>query len=158
MVHIVRLDGKHYSGWQVRAGPRDAQKTVYFSDKKYGGREAAEAAAKQALSDIEAKAPPVRPKNGPRANKQANNKSGVVGVRPAYRRGSKQSENTYLYIQASWSEGGIPCCAAYSTTKHGLLEAVRLALEARAKGTKTPVELTPRQAWERMRHLVTERG
>jgi hypothetical protein len=152
---IQQINHGATQGYQVRVGPRHASLTKFFAIKKHGGPRKALARARQAEADLLLQAEPLAPRDGPRAKPGANNTSGVVGIRPRY---AVFSETPYLYFVVSWSEAGRARCTSFSAEKHGLLGALKLALERRASATGTPHELTPRQAWRRMKHLVVERG
>ena len=158
----VRIDHNYTHGWQVRVGPVGPdQVTSFFADRKHGGVEAAGRAADAAMGAMAQGAPAERPRHGARSKAQSNNTSGIIGIRPVYRRGKygkAKSKSLYLYMQVSWSEHGTPCCSAFSAHKHGVLGAVEMALTRRQEKTGALLNLTPRQAWNRMRHLTVGRA
>lgn len=147
---IHRLQFGRTNGFQVRVGPR----SKLFSIRKLGGESQALRLAKQyerALK-IEHPSPSMRGRPGPRANVSKINTSGLVGLRAVHVNYSDFGVPT-LCIQASWSKKGHAGSTNISTTKHGVLEAVRLAILARERGAGMIVGLTPRQAW-----LILKRG
>lgn len=81
---------------------------------------------------------------------QANNRSGVAGIRALY----SNTEDPVLYIQASWRRRGKPGSTWFSTEKHGRIGAVELAIAARERGSGKPVGLTPRQVWARIQYSL----
>lgn len=138
-------------GYQVRVGPRHAALTKFFAVRKYGGARKALAQARAAEAELRKIAPPTLPRTGPRVTAQANNSSGLVGIRPRY---VMFSEHPYLYFVASWSVKGKPCSTSFSANKHGMLEALKLAMQRREQATGARYDLTPRQAFNRMKHLI----
>ena len=141
-------------GYQVRVGPRHASLTKFFAVRKYGGQRKALAQAKAAEADLRKIAEPVSQRRGARLIEQANNTSGLVGIRPRY---ELYSEHPYLYFVASWSVDGKASSTSYSAEKHGMMGALKMAMTRREKATGTTYSMTPRQAWNRMRHLVSGR-
>lgn len=148
---IQRIEHGSTNGYQVRVGPRHASLTKFFAVRKYGGIRKALAEARAAEVVMRDEAPPTSPRRGPRSTAQANNTSGLIGVRPRY---SLFSAKPYLYFVASWSKGGKAFATSYSAEKHGVLGALQLAMKRREKATGTGQELTPRQALNRMKHLL----
>jgi len=141
-------------GYQVRVGPRSASVTRFFAVRKYGGARKALAQAKLAETELRKIAEPTSPRNGARVIAASNNTSGLVGIRPRY---VMFSEHPYLYIVASWSQNGRACSTSFSAERHGLVGAIKLAMERRSKATGVPCDLTPRQALNRMKHLLSAR-
>ena len=148
---IQPINSGSTQGFQVRVGPRHAALTKFFALRKYGGARKALAHAKAAEAKLLKIAEPTLPRTGARLTAQANNTSGLVGIRPRY---VLFSDHPYLYIVASWSVNGKPRCTSYSAEKHGLLGALAMAMARREKATGVRYEITPRQAWNRMKHLV----
>jgi hypothetical protein len=148
---IQRIEHGSTNGFQVRVGPRHAALTKFFAVRKYGGIRKALAEARAAESVMREQAPPSAPRTGPRKTRQANNTSGVVGVRPRY---TMFAETPYLYFVASWSKGGKAFCTSYSAEKHGMLNALKMAMERREKATGMRYEISPRKAFNLMRHLI----
>jgi hypothetical protein len=140
------------NGYQVRVGPRHASLTKFFAVRKYGGVRKALAHARAAEIELRKIALPTAERHGPRTNAQANNSSGVVGIRPRY---EMFSEHPYLYFVASWSMNGKACSTSFSANKHGMVGALKLAMERREKATGVRYDFTARQALNRMRHLIT---
>jgi hypothetical protein len=141
-------------GYQVRVGPRSASVTRFFALRKYGGARKALAQAKLAEIELRKTAEPTSPRKGPRSIAASNNTSGLVGIRPRY---VVFSDTPYLYIVASWSKDGRACSTSFSAERHGLVGAIKLAIERRTKATGVACTLTPRQALNRMKHLLIER-
>jgi hypothetical protein len=141
-------------GYQVRVGPRNASVTRFFALRKYGGARKALAQAKLAEVELSKIAEPTSPRSGARVIAAANNTSGLVGIRPRY---VLFSEHPYLYIVASWSENGRACSTSFSAERHGLIAAIKMAMDRRAKATGVRSDLSPRQALNRMKHLLSER-
>lgn len=141
-------------GYQVRVGPRHASLTKFFAVRKYGGVRKALAKAREAEIELVKLAPPATPRSGARVVAQANNTSGVIGIRPRY---VMFSEHPYLYFVASWSVDGKAQTTSFSAERHGKLTALTMAMARREKATGTRYELTPRQALNRMQHLLSAR-
>ena len=150
---IQHIDHGSTQGYQVRVGPRHASMTKFFAVRKYGGVRKALARAKAAEADMLKIAPPTSPREGPRSAAQANNTSGVVGIRPRYVQFSK---NSYLYFVSSWSVEGKPHSTSFSTARHGKMQALKMAMNKRETETGVKYELTPRQAMNRMKHLLRD--
>jgi hypothetical protein len=148
---IQHIDSGSTQGYQVRVGPRHAALTKFFAVRKYGGARKALAQAKAAEVKMQKVALPTTDRHGPRRVAQANNTSGLVGIRPRW---ELFSDHPYLYFVASWSTKGKACSTSYSAEKHGKIGALELAMQRREKATGARYDLTPRQAWNRMRHLV----
>ena len=141
-------------GYQVRVGPRHAALTKFFAERKYGGKRKALAQARAAEADLQKIAPPTAHRSGARISAQANNTSGLVGIRPRY---VLFSEHPYLYFVASWSVDGKAHSTSFSAERHGKLIALQMAMERREKATGVRYALTPRQALNRMKHLLSRR-
>ena len=148
---IQPINSGSTQGYQVRVGPRHAALTKFFAVRKYGGARKALARARAAEAELLKIALPTTDRHGARNAAQANNTSGLVGIRPRY---VQFSEHPYLYFVASWSVNGKACSTSYSAEKHGKIGALQLAMERRAKATGVRYDVTPRQAWNRMKHLV----
>ncbi len=151
---IQRIDYGSTQGYQVRVGPRHAALTKFFAVRKYGGARKALAQARIAEAELRKLAPPTAPREGPRVVAQANNTSGLVGIRPRY---VMFSEHPYLYFVASWSINGKACSTSFSAERHGKLIALKMAMDKREKATGIKYEVTPRQALNRMKHLLSAR-
>jgi len=149
---IQRIESGSTNGYQVRVGPRHASVTKFFAVRKYGGKRKALAEARAAEIELRKTVPPTATRVGPRTTVSASNTSGVVGIRPRY---TLFADTPYLSFVASWSKNGKAYCTSYSAERHGMLEALKLAMERRAKATGVRYDLTPRQALNRMKHLLT---
>lgn len=145
---------KHGStqGYQVRVGPRHASMTKFFAVRKYGGARKALAHARAAEIELQKIAPPTTSREGARLHAQANNTSGVVGIRPRY---VMFSDTPYLYFVASWSVDRKACSTSFSAERHGKLEALKMAMERREKATGVKYAFSPRQALNKMKHLIS---
>ena len=148
---IQKIESGSTNGYQVRVGPRHAALTKFFAVRKYGGVRKALAEARAAEVLMQQNAQPTSPREGARSTAQANNTSGLVGVRPRY---TLFSETPYLYFVASWSKNGKPYCTSFSAEKHGTLGALKLAMERREKATGMRYNLSPRRALNKMKHLI----
>lgn len=148
---IQQINHGSTQGYQVRVGPRHAAMTKFFAVRKYGGARKALAQAKAAEVKMQKVALPTSDRHGARKVAQANNKSGLVGIRPRW---ELFSEHPYLYFVASWSVNGKACSTSYSAEKHGKIGALTLAMERREKATGVRYAMTPRQAWNRMKYLI----
>ena len=139
-------------GYQVRVGPRHASMTKFFAVRKYGGMRKALAQARAAEAELQKIAEPTTPRKGARVVAQANNTSGLIGIRPRY---VLFSEHPYLYFIASWSVNGTARSTGFSAERHGKLGALKMAMDRREKATGIKYDLTPRQALNRMKHLLS---
>jgi AP2 domain len=148
---IQQINSGSTQGYQVRVGPRHASMTKFFAVRKYGGQRKALAQAKAAEVQMQKVALPITSRSGARLVAQANNTSGLVGIRPRY---ELFSEHPYLYFVASWSKNGKACSTSFSAEKHGKIGALQLAMERREKATGVRYSVSPRQAWNRMKHLI----
>lgn len=139
MRNITRMDnpkfkGKVYHAWAVRFGDGGSKLCEYFGDSKYGGKEKALEAAKRFRDEKEKELTPIfKMLKLRRMNRR--NKSGVVGVHKADKLTRKRSGKTYSYSHwiASWFDPvlGKKRNKAFSISKYGEAEALRLALKAR---------------------------
>jgi hypothetical protein len=148
---IQRIEYGSTNGYQVRVGPRHAALTKFFAVRKYGGVRKALAEARAAETELQQTAPPAASRAGPRKTAQANNTSGLVGVRPRY---TMFGDTPYLAFVVSWSKGGKAYCTSYSAEKHGMLGALKLAMERREKATGVGYDMSPRKALNLMKHLI----
>ena len=148
---IQRIESGSTNGYQVRVGPRHAALTKFFAVRKYGGVRKALAEARAAEITLQKSAQPTSPREGARSTTQANNTSGLIGVRPRY---VMFSDTPYLYFVASWCQGGKACSTSFSAEKHGTLGALKMAMERREKATGMRYDLSPRKALNRMKHLI----
>ncbi len=139
-------------GYQVRVGPRQASMTKFFAVRKYGGKRKALAQARAAEAELQKIAPETTPRKGARVVAQANNTSGVIGVRPRY---VMFSDHPYLCFVASWSVNGKASSTSFSAARHGTMAALKMAMDKRQKATGVGFAITPRQALNRMKHLLS---
>jgi len=139
-------------GYQVRVGPRHASLTKFFAVRKYGGVRKALAQARAAEVELQKIAAPTSSRKGARVVTQANNTSGVIGIRPRY---VMFSEHPYLYFVASWSVNGKARSTSFSAERHGKIAALKMAMDRREKATGVKYDLTPKQALNKMKHLLS---
>ena len=149
---IQQINYGSTQGYQVRVGPRHASMTKFFAVRKYGGARKALAQARVAEAELQKLAAPITPRKGARVVAQANNTSGLIGIRPRY---VLFSEHPYLYFIASWSVNGKARSTGYSAERHGKLVALKMAMDRREKATGIKYDLTPKQALSRMKHLLS---
>lgn len=149
---IQQINHGSTQGYQVRVGPRHASMTKFFAVRKYGGVRKALAQARLAEAEFRKIALPTVSRKGARVVKQANNTSGVIGIRPRY---VLFSEHPYLYFVASWSINGKAQSTSFSAERHGKLAALKMAMDRREKATGVKYDLTPKQALNRMKHLLS---
>ena len=102
---IQRIESGSTNGFQVRVGPRHASLTKFFAVRKYGGARKALAEARVAEAALQRDAAPTSPRVGPRITAQANNTSGLIGVRPRY---TMFSDTPYLYSAVSYTHLTLP--------------------------------------------------
>ena len=149
---IQQIDSGSTQGYQVRVGPRLGGLTKFFAVRKYGGAKKALAQAKAAERLLQKLVPAPVSRSGARVKAPANNSSGVVGVRPRY---TLYSDHPYLSFVASWSVDGKSYSTSFAAEKHGLMGALTMAMQKREKATGVRYAITPRQAMNRMKHLIT---
>jgi hypothetical protein len=156
MAHVVRIDSKHTHGHQARISrPGRKALTRLYSDRKYGGFEGSLKAAKKGLKELQALISPPHPVLGKRGALQANNPSGIAGVRVMVSK--PLSDSPRLFIQASWMHNGKCGSTSYSVHRHGPLDATALALDARRRGVGLPPEgldIGAAQAWDLLRESI----
>lgn len=141
--NIFRIDivpdeehpGRHPThGWQVRVKRHNEQHTKYFSDKRFGGREAALETAIEYRDELLEELP--EPLDPVRASAEARSKTGVIGLNFCYK--DDGSGKLKPYVQISWiNEDEKRRAAAFSVNKWNLRRAVWKACtqlyEARAE-------------------------
>ena len=127
----IELSDAGARGWQVRLQRRGVKHAKYFSDRLYGGSQAAYRAAKEwrdrLLNRLDSE-DAVRT-----CRRSARNNSGVVGVARVTVVAPSGAE--YHFWQAAWSpEPGQRRCVKFSVKKYGDRRAFELAVEARQQG------------------------
>lgn len=153
--HITRIDiqpdANHPDrsathGWLVRARRQGNRVSKFFSDKKYGGREAALYENAIPYRDsLLAELP--EPEDAARKSAEARSRSGVVGLNLTFKdigNGTKKP-----YVQISWMDAhGRRKAASYSAEKWGLRRSVWNAclrlykeLDARGEAEMEPFEM-----------------
>lgn len=124
---IEQPEKKHF-GYYVRLTWRGCQYAKFFSDKKYGGKQEALAAAERYFDELDEQ----MPLDSQVGRMSVRNRSGVVGVS---RTKSVSRGHYYEYWQARWGSGNQRKSAKFSIHKYGEEQARELAIKAR-------------QAWE----------
>ena len=118
-------------GFMVRISRRDKKLNQFFSDKEYGGKRKALAAAVECYEEWVAELPPPVTSKG---IKSVRNKSGRVGVHLAVNPSYRIKGVTYNSYVAAWrSEGGQREKVSFSVEKYGKKIAYQLACLARDK-------------------------
>ena len=118
-------------GFMVRISRRDKKLNQFFSDKEYGGKRKALAAAVECYEEWVAELPPPVTSKG---IKSVRNKSGRVGVHLAVNPSYRIKGVTYNSYVAAWrSEGGQREKISFSVEKYGKKIAYQLACLAREK-------------------------
>ena len=118
-------------GFMVRISRRDKKLNQFFSDKEYGGKRKALAAAIECYEEWVAELPPPVTSKG---IKSVRNKSGRVGVHLAVNPSYRIKGVTYNSYVAAWrSEGGQREKISFSVEKYGKKIAYQLACLARDK-------------------------
>ncbi|TWU64842.1 MULTISPECIES: AP2/ERF family transcription factor [Crateriforma] len=133
--NITRIDRKTTGGYLVRVMRRGELTSWYFSDKEYGSKRKALAAAKEYRDELEGGLAGYSAKQ--LAKKQrSNNTSGVVGVRLVEEKDPRwPSQPTYRYWVAQWSpQKGVRRTKRFSVEKYGEDKAYKMAVQARKKG------------------------
>jgi len=108
-------------GWQVRIKRQKKQHTKYFSDKRFGGRDAALEKAIEYRDELLETLP--EPMDPVRRSAEARSKTGVIGLNFCWK--DDGSGTPKPYVQLSWlEEDGTRRSAAYSVRKWNLRRAV----------------------------------
>lgn len=141
------VDKHGWAGYQARFGPWKSTRSAYFSIAKYGIDEARRL-AEEAERRYVAEGPPCS-KTGPRGCLSSNNASTINGIRLCWE--TYSSGRSYLSVIATWSRDKRAHATKFSVNKHGAVEAVRLAMREREKGAGMIFDITPRQAWLRLK-------
>lgn len=133
---ISRIDqpDKHNHGWFVRVTRNGKTFSMFFADKKHGGKAKALSAAKKGYETLRAQHPPMSRKDFAQIQRRRN-KSGIVGVT---RLTKVVRGKDYHFWQATWSpaRGNIQK-KAFSISKYGEEKAKQLAIQTRKRGLKT---------------------
>lgn len=122
-------------GWYVRVSRNGTLYSKMFSDGQYGGKRAAQRAAREFNDALLAE---LGPSHVPAARQPgARNTSGEVGVSRTVTRSGKSE---VAYWQACWSEkGSRRKSVKFSIAEHGEERARQLAVQARREAIKTGV-------------------
>lgn len=133
LLHLIRFDSGTVHGWQVRMPPWFSipDYSHFFSDKLYGGADAALAQARQLRDKLFLSADlEMRVKGHTTTSK---NTSGLVGVTLAFAKG-RTGEHAYCW-KAVWSEEGGQKRKNFSVAKYGFEKALALAVKMREEKT-----------------------
>ncbi len=134
------LDEKKVHGFMVRIMRRGKMHQQFFSDKNWGGKRKARAAADARLEELKQELPDVKTTKN-RLTKR--NSSGKVGVHYAIETDKRWPDCQYSYYIASWlNEDGKRTNVKFSCNKYGDELAMELAGIARDR------EMTDREAVE----------
>lgn len=135
---ISRVDSKSTHGWFVRAYKNKETYSKLFSDKKYGGKRKALAAAQEHQVKLVKQLKKITPLPRERrlVCRDIRNSTGVLGVCRL------EKANTNGEINASYSvtwrpEPGVQKCTSFSVNKYGEKQAFQLAVELRKSKMKT---------------------
>lgn len=114
-------------GWLMRIRRGETFVQEFFSDAAYGGKRAAQRAARERYAELAASLPPPKTSEGALS---VRNSSGVVGVRLAREGTNAAGEPRESYV-ASWRENGRDRTVRFSCTAFGKRKAFQLAQLAR---------------------------
>jgi hypothetical protein len=139
MPFICRIDKRHTHAWQVRGPGKRGYHSRLFSDGRYGGREAALAAARSYRAELLDQLGPSARRNRPyphhfhEGQRLSNNKSGVTGVFRTYQyHGQTGLKQEYWGAFVSIGPSGQPYFKRfYINDERDEAEAFRLAVEFR---------------------------
>ncbi len=138
------LETGHTYGFMVRISRQGKQVNQFFSDKSYGGKKKAKAAAEARYQELVKELGPAntRPTKNVLTHR---NSTGRVGVHVAHSKESRWPGCEYWAYCASWiTEDGKRCKISFSWNKYGKKKAWELACLAREK------ELPTREAVEKL--------
>jgi hypothetical protein len=134
---ISRIDSGSTHGWFVRGYRHGKTYSRLFSDKKWGGREPAWAAAlkhHEQLLDELSKIPP-RPRPRRLVLRDSRNTTGVLGVCRTIKRSASGTLNECYSV--SWRPApGVQKCTSFSIRKYGEKKAFQLAVRHRREMLK----------------------
>lgn len=125
------IEDRKIHGFMVRIMRRGRMHQQFFSDKKFGGKRKAKAAAEERLLELREHLPQVKSQKN---RMTARNQSGKVGVHYAIETDSRWEDCQYSYYIASWlDKDGKRINVKFSCNKHGDELAWELACIAREK-------------------------
>jgi len=128
---IVRIDSDARSthGWQVRI--YHTHHTKFFSDRRYGGTDAARTAARHYHETYMQQHPADSARSGPRPRRQSNNTSGINGVHYSFTRWHNERERRWYWAASYRNERGEPRNRRFYVQTHGFDGAKKLAIAFR---------------------------
>jgi len=137
--NLFRIDTGRTHGWQVRIIRNGERHTKLFSDKKYGGEEAAYEKALAHRNEMLEELPDL-PDEGPlhtdevhERRWEAVTRTGVKGIGFTMTTYSRATDAKRPYITAHWPGEDRWRCTSFSIVKHGLRGALNEAAEALAE-------------------------
>ena len=134
---VIRIDSDSTHGWQVRVYRDGKTFSRLFSDKKWGGRDAAFEAAQAYRDELveEVAQLPAKPRRRRLIRSNKSNTSGVVGVSRTYKRDRRGVRHEVYAV--SWNpEPGVARGTSFSIKRYGEDTAFRLACQLRWKKMK----------------------
>lgn len=128
---IVRIDSDSHSthGWQVRI--HHARHSKFFSDGRYGGRNAAQKAATMYEQAYLRDHPARQPRTGPRRQRKTNNTSGVNGVHYSFTHWRGERTRRWYWAASYRNERGEPRNRRFYVQTHGFDGAKKRAIAFR---------------------------
>jgi hypothetical protein len=130
---ISRIDqlDKHNHGWFVRVTRHGKTYSMFFADKRYGGKTSALKEAQSGYQQMVKKFPPMSRRDFSQIERRKS-KSGIVGVT---RLTKAVRGRNYHFWQATWSpKPGVIQKKAFSIGKYGEAKARKLAVLTRKQG------------------------
>lgn len=124
----VEVPEKGSFGWLMRIRRGDAFHQEFFSDRVYGGKRAAQRAARERYRQLEAELP--APGSSQR-RPSVRNQTGTVGVRLAHSVDARGAGHAYDSYVAFWREDGRDATMRFACNKYGERRAFGLAVLAR---------------------------
>ena len=131
----TRLDvpEKGTYGWMMRIKRGDTFIQEFYADAQYGGKRAAQQAARARYAELAAQLPPPSTSEG---RVTARNTSGTVGVWLSRDSGRRSAENNYYSYVAFWRDKGKDITIRFSCEKYGKRAALEMAKIARENRVK----------------------
>lgn len=156
--NLFRIDTGRTHGWQVRIIRNGDRHTKLFSDKKYGGKEAAYEKALAHRNDKIDELPDL-PEDGPlhtdevdQRRWEALTRTGVKGLGFTMTTYSRATDAKRPYITVHWPGENRWRCTSFSVVKHGVQGALNEAAETLAEHTDH--EMTVEEMIENARPAV----
>lgn len=166
--NVFRIETGNTQGWQVRIERRKRSNSKLFSDRVYGGTDAALKAAlkwRDAMLEVLPPSPSgaahLRTPRNKRRAAQALNRTGVIGI--GFSMHTQRSGRKTPYVGCYWKNPvtGKREASSFSVNKHGLRKALRLACRRLREGrgetpTDAQIEYMVGKALPRIRELYEE--